>query len=54
MIEELKELSQYIFNLNITQMKQPLDFLMILTNLPVISNVSLNFGLKHSGMNYVR
>lgn len=54
LVEELKEINRYIFNLNITQMRQPLDFVMIMTNLPLVSNMSLNFGLKHSGMNYVR
>jgi len=33
-------------------MKVQLDFSIILTYLPLITNLNLNFGLKHSGMNY--
>jgi hypothetical protein len=52
MVEELKAINKYVYNLNVTQMKVPLDFAFILTYLPLVCNLNLNFGLKHSGMNY--
>lgn len=52
LVEELKAINKYVYNLNVAQMKVPLDFAFILTYLPLVCNLNLNFGLKHSGMNY--